>query len=253
MDPYLEMPHYWESFHSRLIFHMGSVLQEVLPPDYTADFAQRVELVLEARHSVPDVAVTRPPETTGAIAVQAAPADPATLARVRPQEVVVRSIQVLRIPDRVLVGVIELSSPTNKTDPRGREAYRPKQQSVLCGDTHLIEIDLLRAGAHWAAVPEVAAQAHPPDDYLGCVSRAGRRDLFECYFRTVREPLPRIGVPLLAHEPDASLDLQAAFDRAYDQGRYAGRVRYERPLSPPLRRDDEEWARSLLRERGLCP
>jgi hypothetical protein len=43
MDPYLEAPPFWESFHDRLIFHAGSVLQEVLPRGYVAEFRQREE------------------------------------------------------------------------------------------------------------------------------------------------------------------------------------------------------------------
>ena len=100
MDPYLEAAQYWQPFHDRLVFHLGSVLQESLPPGYVADFAQRVEIVLAARDIVPDVAVTHTSAGTGVVAVStAASADPATLIAVRTEEVVERYVQVLRIPE----------------------------------------------------------------------------------------------------------------------------------------------------------
>ena len=44
---------------------------------------------------------------------------------------------------------------------------------------HLVEIDLLRTGPHVVAVPEWAARAHGPYDYLVCVNQAvGLRDRF---------------------------------------------------------------------------
>jgi uncharacterized protein DUF4058 len=51
--------------------------------------------------------------------------------------------------------------------------------------------------------------------------------------------------------PDLVLDLQAVFDRCYDEGPYARRVDYRREPSVLLPRADAEWADQLLRERGL--
>ena len=107
---------------------------------------------------------------------------------------------------------------------------------------------MLRAGAHWAAVPGILTQECRPYDYLACVNRASRRDVFECYFRTLREPLPAVAVPLLPEDGDATLDIQEAFNRAYDQGRYASWLDYRNPPLPPLRADDKEWAQALLRD-----
>lgn len=39
-------------------------------------------------------------------------------------------------------------------------------------------------------------------------------------------PLPRIRVPLADSEPDIVLDLQAVFERCYDEGAYTRRVDY---------------------------
>lgn len=252
MDPYLELPRYWESFHDRLIFHLGTVLQDVLPPEYVAEFRHRVQVVLASRDIIPDVAIARLAQPAGATAVLAPMvADEAVRVEAQLAEVEERFIEVLHIPDGELVAVLELASPTNKMDPRGREAYREKQRSVLASDAHLVEIDLLRGGSHWVSVPESLLQKYRPFDNVVCVSRASARLAWECYFRTLRDPLPAVAVPLLPGDPDAVLQIQVAFDRAYDQGRYASRLPYDRPPTPRLREEEERWASGLLREKGL--
>lgn len=253
MDPYLEAPGFWEDCHDRLIFHMGSMLSELLPPSYAALFRQRVELVLAGRDVVPDLAVTRDPGEAVSVAAPSRSPDPALLIRVAEEEALERYLEIVRIPGEELVTVVEVSSPTNKQDPRGRDAYLRKQRSVLGSEVNLVEIDLLRGGAHWTSVPEHLLWPYRPYDTMVCVSRGRSRDLFECYLRTVRDPLPSISIPLAASYPELTFDLQSAFSRAYDEGRYARRVDYTRPLHPPLRREDEEWARALLYERGLLP
>jgi hypothetical protein len=251
MDPYLEAPANWEACHARLIFQLGSVLQEVLPLDYSAEFDQRVSLVVGGRDIVPDVAVVRGGDSGGEVTAQPSrQPDPAILVVAQPEEQRERFIEILHLPERRLVAVLELSSPTNKSDPRGKAAYHKKQQGVLASNAHLIEIDLPRAGGHWAAGPEHLAARHQPYDYLVCVSRAGKRDVYECHFRTVRDPLPVIAVPLLPPDADATLNIQEAFDRAYDQGRYARWVDYRRSPVPPLREEDREWSLLRLREKG---
>ena len=45
-----------------------------------------------------------------------------------------------------VVTTIELLSPVNKQPGEGREQYLAKQRQTLASHTHLIEIDLLRAG-----------------------------------------------------------------------------------------------------------
>ena len=65
---------------------------------------------------------------------------------------------------------------------------------------------------------------------------------------TLRQRLPRIRVPLADGEPDVVLDLQAVFDRCYDEGAYARRLDYRREPSTPLSETDRAWAATLLHE-----
>ena len=44
-----------------------------------------------------------------------------------------------------VVTVIELLSPTNKRPGKGRRRYETKRLMILDSDTHLVEIDLIRA------------------------------------------------------------------------------------------------------------
>ena len=64
------------------------------------------------------------------------------------------------------------------------------------------------------------------------------------WFWSVRDPLPRLPVPLLDPDPDVVLDLQAAFDRVYDLG--YGPSLYRHPIDPPLAGEDAAWADGLL-------
>src|SRR5207249_6796839 len=92
-----------------------------------------------------------------------------------------------------LVGVIELLSPANKTPGVGRDLYLKKQSHLLRSRSHLIEIDLLRAGQHTVAVrrdglPESGW------DYVVCLHRGEGGSRFECWPFPLQELLPRINV-----------------------------------------------------------
>jgi hypothetical protein len=51
--------------------------------------------------------------------------------------------------------------------------------------------------------------------------------------------------------PDVVLDMQAVFDRNYEEGAYAEQIDYTQEPVPPLTGEDAAWADALLRERGL--
>ena len=263
MDPYLESPDWFPDLHDNLIFSIKAALQGCLPAAYYARSRQRVWLELEHRPVEPDVDVLRAggaqsrfhePEG-GAVAV-------AELATTEPVVVTVESIEgdpfeepFLEIrrrqgTDDVLVASMEILSPSNKTQGNsGRVMYLAKQQEILKGPVHLIEIDLLRGGTHSTAVPkELAVAKTGPFDYHVLVHRFDQFKDFYVYPILLREKLPTLAIPLLPGDPDIPLDLQAAFDRAYDGGPYRRVVHYgEDPILPPLRPDQAEWVKSTLR------
>ena len=142
-----------------------------------------------------------------------------------------RFIEIFAIDTDCVVCVIEILSPANKTPGTARKEYLNKQHSLLETDTHLLEIDLLRAGAWTVAAPEEAAREKIGEaDYVFCLYWADTSRL-QSWGRTVREVLPRkLLIPLTNGASDVLLDLQAAFDEA-----------------------DEAWANTLLQTIGLRP
>jgi hypothetical protein len=150
-----------------------------------------------------------------------------------------------------VVTVIEILSPANKTAGEGHDVCQRKQAEVLASDTHLVEIDLLRQGMHTVAVPLPYLTPFRPWHYVVCVSRAGHRDRFEVYLRTIRQRLPRIAIPLRAPDPDVVLDLQAVFDRCYDLGAYADLIDYRAHPDIALPADEVGWVDEYLRQQGL--
>jgi hypothetical protein len=154
--------------------------------------------------------------------------------------------------ERRLVTLIELLSPSNKVPGADRDAFLRKQRDVFSSDAHWVEIDFLSEGKRVGGHPSVDAHCRARGyDYVVVVSRSDRRaplDL-EVFGFGLRDPLPVIAVPLRVPDPDVSLDLGAAFRRAYETGPYRKMVRYDRPPNPPLRGDDARWAQEVVAAR----
>jgi hypothetical protein len=177
---------------------------------------------------------------------------------VEPTEIREVFVEILPVGDESrVVTVIEVLSPSNKAaGSEGRALYLTKQREVLQSQTHLIEIDLLRAGGYTIAPPEetlreAALNRRTRWDYLVSLHRAGTRGRYEVWPIRVRDRLPLIRVPLAGDDPDVVLDLQAILHHCYDSGRYARRIDYRREPHHPLAGDDAEWAAALLLEHGL--
>ena len=131
-------------------------------------------------------------------------------------------------------------SPSNKTPgDEGFDKYRAKQREVLAGQAHLIEIDLLRAGTHVTAVPrDIAKEKAGPFDYHVSVHRFDRpKELSRLSDPTATAVARRSRSRCCRTDPPVQLDLQAAFNRAYDAGPYRKTIWYgEGPdRSPRLR------------------
>ncbi|MBI3330112.1 MAG: DUF4058 family protein [Nitrospinae bacterium] len=255
MDPYLEHPARWPGVHQRLITYIGDTLNATLPPRYVADIGERLYVVQPERNIYPDVVVVEhpPAETRAAQGGGAVASDPPWVLTLEPVEMREVFIQILSVGDESrVVSVIEVLGPSNKTaGSDGRELYVAKQREILQSHTHLIEIDLLRHGEHTVAAPREALLRMGTCDYLLCLHRGGKRGRYEVWAITLRQRLPHIHVPLADGDPDVVVDLQAMFNRCYDEGAYARRLDYRREPPTRLEGDDATWATALLRERGL--
>lgn len=261
MDPFLEAPDIWPDLHDRLAGQISTELNRTLPHPYYARLEMRPEVGIVGldltRRIVPDVALARtrrslPATREGGLAVLAAPRrDVSTSLRMRiPSEPLRHHFVEVRDTSRrhTLVTLIEIVSPANKRRGPDRRAYEAKQQEMFASDTSLIELDLLRAGepiVGGARLAEFVAQLEPQPDYLVAVNRAWQRgaDLdFEVFPVRLEESLPCISVPLRIEDAEVPLDLQYAFNQAYDSGPYArGAVDYDVAPDPPVAPERREW------------
>ena len=258
MDPWLEAPADFPDLHDRLIVHLSEALTAGLPAGYFARIGTRV-WVDDAATREPDVMVAtrrRPPAalTGGAAAVAELPglvdmgAEPVAEPWQQPY------LDIYTTQGRRLVTLVEVLSPSNKRPGAGRESYLEKQQECRLGGIHVVEIDLLRAGTHATCTPRGRLErAAGPFDYHVSVRRAGDRpDLFAAPIR-LADRLPAFAVPLDPGVPPVMVDLQVAFDRCYDGGRYGNWVEYGHPPDPPLTPEQAAWATDRLRAAGLLP
>lgn len=242
MDPYLEHPVLWEGLHARLIPAIANQLQPRLDPRYLATVEERV-FIEGPQRRIPDVWVQKVENQGNLPAIAEAETDTAFVVEVEELEVHQKRVEILDLYySQKLVAIIELVSPTNKEPGPGRDSYVKKQQEILEGDCHLIEIDLLRRGDRVLSIPDWRTEEVQPFHYLVCVNRWPRRKRFELYPRQLRQRLPRIKIPLVEPDPDVPLDLQATLVQVYTEARYWKRIRYDEPCIPPLNPPDQTWA-----------
>ena len=241
MDPYLEAPSIWPDVHTRLMSIVGEQLTPLLAPKYLAELETQVlidRLDDDLQVVLPDVSVTSPDvsaETPSTVAV-AAPAP----VRVRvPLDVPTRlvSVYIRQRETARLVAVIELLSPVNKRQGKGREEVLEKRRTLLASPVHIIEIDLLRSYPRMPFDDPLPA-AH----YMVMVCKAGERPHSSVWPISVRQPLPTIPIPLLPPDPAVPLDLGLALRTTYKRARYDLRVDYRKPPVPPLSPADAAWA-----------
>jgi hypothetical protein len=269
MDPYLESPRWFHGLHNNLITYLEEQLQPRLPTPYYAQSGEKVWLELSQRYVEPDVDVMRerrPNEPQGRSSSQggvaiAEPEVETHLRATQPVQITVEDVvhdehiePFLEVRGRWagqdrLVATIEVVSPSNKTPgDQGFDRYRAKQREILAAQVHLIEIDLLRDGTHVTAVPrDIARDKAGPYDYHVSVHRFNLPKTYFVYPIGLQHRLPVIEIPLLPEDPSVLLDLQAAFNRAYDAGPYRKRILYGKDaIEPPLEIEQTEWAKAIL-------
>ncbi|MGC4046383.1 MAG: DUF4058 family protein [Armatimonas sp.] len=257
MDPYLERVGYWQEFHNSFIYLLKVAINGSLPERFIARSEMRVYIDKEPpQRPVPDVtvfAVARnlPRQETSSVA---------TLARsiVAPEEVLLEErreafIEILdRANGKQVVMVIELLSPENKRG-EGREEYRRKQRAVLQSKAHLLEIDLLRGGQHTVSVPEDIERSRGDYAYLLSLADAQRPLSVFVWRIGLRDFLPTLCLPLTEDVEPFVLDMQAVFDRCYEEGLYAALLEeaYAGDPEPPLSPDDVAWVQECLTSANL--
>jgi hypothetical protein len=249
VDPYIEGSGLWPDFHHEFITAWRGALRRSLPKHYAARINEEIHLVDlssgSMRKILPDVAVERQEvyRAQDEAVWQASPAAVTLPLPLEEDEVRESWIEIYHRPDRSLVAVLELLSPTNKRGET-RAKYLLKRRSVLRHRVHLVELDLLLEGGRIAPPFE-----YPAADFSALIARAERPGECDVSSWNLRDRLPRLVIPLKSPDADAVIDLQDVFDRAFDQGGYAESVDYEQPPSVSLSEADLQWTTQRARSR----
>lgn len=247
MDPYLERPSLWPNVHSSLIIALRDDLAPKLRPRYYVAVEERTvrmgleEVSFAAR---PDLSIV-PRE--GRIAETQAVIYPTTVDVVTVEvplldELRQTYLELRDVASDKVVTVIEILSPANKAPGDGRRQYIQKRLAVLGSMTHLVEIDLLRAGE-----PMPVYGWGGRSDYRILVSNSARRPKADLLAFSMRGPIPAFRLPLLPGDPEPEVALTLLLHTLYDRAGYDLRVNYDTPPEPPLSEEDTTWATSLLR------
>jgi hypothetical protein len=254
MDPWLEDEEIFPDLHESLIIYLREALNAAMPPGYTARSRNLVWVDDELRRE-PDVSTFGPDgefsDQSGGVATLPGLV---TVGRDRaPDPIEEAYLEILSPKGKRLVTAIEVISLTNKkAGEKGRKTYQEKQQEYMLAGVNLVEIDLLRAGPHVTAVsPSRLKKVAGAFDYHVSVAVPSSPEGYFAAAIKLADRLPAFGVPLDPGVPPVTVDLQPLLDRAYDTGRYAAEVRYDRPPDPPLTPEQQAWAEGVLRQKGL--
>jgi hypothetical protein len=245
MNPYLEHEDAWHNFHEQFPPAVVTVLEPQVGPNYFVKVDERVYI-----HELPEEQrrfLGRGDAYVGRTSAQVTPETSQQATLVAPRRVLLPTVDVVRLSyveirdrrTRRVVTVIELLSPSNKQAGPDRDQYEHKRAEILASRTHFVEIDLLRSGGRMPFAEEVTG------DYCILVSRYPQRPHADLWTVNLREPLPRIPIPLSGDVPEPLLDLQAILHQLYDAGGYAKFI-YDAEPDPPLASADATWARSLV-------
>jgi len=254
MDPYLERPSMWPGVHNALMASIQLDLAPQVRPRYYVSLEERVyfsedEDGRDPLVGIPDAVVVGPTGNGGS------PSEPY---EALPKGVAMTTVHVgipaqareayLELRDTgtgSVVTVIELLSPSNKRPGKGRDLYERKRARFLETWTHMVEVDLTRAGE-----PMRFADNGAVSDYRILIRRGGRTRA-TLYTFGVRHAIPAFRLPLKRGDAEPVLDIGKLLHELYDRAGYDLALDYTSEPTPPLAPGDAEWADALLGEKGL--
>jgi Protein of unknown function (DUF4058) len=240
MNPFLESTELWSEFHSRMIVAIADALSETLSLDYRVAVEKRVYLSQGEETiliGIPDVAITTTPSPSHSSTAIAT--EPITIEIPLTEEIQERFLEIREIATGKVVTVIELLSPKNKRAGAGRDTYLQKRQRLMMSLTHLVEIDLLRAGEILPMVGGIKS------DYRIVVSCSDRRPQAQLYAFNLRQEIPQIPIPLTSGST-VTLNLQSLVHQVFDRARFALAIDPLQIPPPKLSAADLAWVMELL-------
>jgi len=219
MDPYLEAPSLWASFHHHLATWLYQSLLPGLVDRYRARVGQRIYC-------------TEQPLFTSVVR----------------EEHHEDYIEIRQRSDGRLITLLDFVSPTNKTTEAGKQAYLEKRREGKGQGANLIEIDLVLQGQ---PMLEYSREGLPDWDYAVTVTRATQPDRFEIYTAVLQKRLPRFSMPLASDERNTVVDLQTILTRTYEQAGFGAKIDYRGNPEVHLNDEDLSWVNELLKQHGL--
>ena len=248
MNPYLEQPELWSEVHFGLISALARSLNPVLIPKYRAAVEKRVysdSLLV----GIPDVTVFQSNPKVGSAVTQTvtvqALSQPVTVTLPVIEEIREHYLEIRQVGTGQVISVIEILSPKNKRPGEGREQYSAKRSNILSSRSHLVEIDLLRAGEPQPMSSGIAS------DYRILVSRAGKRPQAELYAFNLRQPIPLFALPLESGDPEPVIDLNMRLAEVYDEAALDLVIDYGQPPLPAVAHEDWQWIQTLSRANNI--
>jgi len=261
MDPWLERPGLFPDVHESLIFLIREALTSKLPEPYYARIKTRV-WIEDTQRREPDVSLKSPtvrspsPKNVSQLASHFTDVGMVAVAIENDDDPIEEGfLEICSADGDRLVTAIEVLSLSNKSPGnKGRKAYLKRQAEYLESGVGLVEVDLLRDGRHTTAVSLSRLRSKVGTyQYHICVSgSAVGRQRFIAPIR-LSDRLPSVPVPLDPDVPPVTVNLQPLLDRSYESGGYGRHMHYELTPEPPLTPDQQTWAETILRAKGILP
>lgn len=255
MDPYLEAR--WSDVHPTLITHIREGLQPILPRALRARSEERVLVETDEGEGLASYRADMAVVDTGRVASEMARGGLA-VASVEPVviqyyagPIIDRFIHIIDVTSgNRVVTAVEILSPWNKAPGRLNRDYLRKLDDYARGEVSTVEIDLLRYPPRGRLpVADADIPVHRRTAYYASVRYGWEPDRWWAYPLSLRQPLPRIPIPLRRSDGDVGLDLQPLIERVYVGGGHDD-IDYSRPANPPLENEDAVWADELLKAAG---
>ena len=252
MDPFIE-GQVWRDFHSAMLLAIRKALVKLVRPRYVVNVDEYVYLAAdhEANETLiaPDVRIFEskpgwPPAlpSDGESGVMLQPVIRQTPVPEKNEQIF---LEIRTRSGAEVVTVVELLSPWNKASGTGRTEYLNKRHNIAVSPANLVEIDLLRGGPRLPTTTPL-----PAGDYYAFVSRRDHFPDVEVFAWTLHEQLPCLPIPLAADDADVSVDLQAAFNIAYDDAGYDYSLDYQLAIAPRLSTTDAQSVVEILKQNG---
>ncbi len=254
MDPYLEHHALWPDVHNSLIAAIRDAIVPRVAPNYYVRLESRAYVVRSDNPKDdlflgrPDLAIVSPTlawrvgegVSTAVLAADDVGVQVLEASLPMPDEIDHYYLEVRSVQTHDLVTVIELLSPVNKLDARGREEYVEKRRQIIYSASNYVEIDLLRAGRPLPLSPQVQS------DYRILVSRSWARPRTQLYVFNLPAPLPDIPLPLLPQDKERLIPLNDILHQTYTRARFDLQIDYSEPAVPPLTEAQAAWAADYL-------